>query len=109
MRASPAFFGRHLVAIHATAWAIIVGIAACDGYFDLPHLLSVPLSASVVLLGVPFIVVFSVRGPAPDISLPESLRRFIRYSPFYLGGLWMVCMVWFIVVMIGEFHVRSIL
>ncbi|MGC3957600.1 MAG: hypothetical protein QM813_06455 [Verrucomicrobiota bacterium] len=109
MRASTSFYSRHSVALHAAAWVIFIGVVACDGYFDLPSLSSAPLSACLILVGVPFIIAMSIRGPVPDISLPESLRRFIRYSPYFLGGLWVICFIILIMVMLGEFHVRSVL
>ncbi len=80
-----------------------------DGYFDLPHPLSVPFSACAVLVSVPFIVVMSIRGPAPDPALPESLRRFIRYSPFGLSALWLIAIVILVSAILSEVHVRSIL
>ena len=109
MSASHPFIARHLVAIHLAAWSIFIGLIVVDGYFDLPHPLSVPFSAYVVLVGVPFIIAVTFRRLAPDISLPESLRRFIRFSPFGLGGLWLICVAILIAGIVGGIQVRSIL
>src|SRR5581483_3174675 len=109
MSASHTFIARHLVAIHLVAWSVFIGLIILDGYFDLPHPLSVPFSAYVVLVGAPFIIAISFRRPAPDISLPESLRRFIRFSPLGLGGLWIVCVAVVIAGIVGDIQIRNIL
>ena len=109
MSASQPFIARHLVAIHLAAWGIFISLIIVDGYFDLPDPFSVPFSAYFVLVGVPIVIAATLRRSAPSISLPESLRRFIRFSPFGLAGLWLISVVIIVAGIVGGIQVRSIL
>ena len=109
MSTSQQFIARHLVAIHLATWSIFIGFIVLDGYFDLPHPLSVPVSAYAVLVGVPFVIAATFRKPALHISSPESLRRFVRFSPFGLCGLWLIGFAILVAAIAGGIHARSIL
>jgi len=109
MRASQSFIARHLIAIHLVTWGVFIALVILDGYFDLPHPFSVPVSACVILVGAPFIIVISFGTPAPDASLPQSLRNFIRFSPWAFGALWLVCVSILVAEIVGDIRIRSIL
>jgi hypothetical protein len=84
MRAIRSFLARHSVAIQLTGWGVFIISTALEGYLDLPSPFSVPLAAYVILVGVPFVIAASLAAPAPDTSLPKSLRNVIRDFPFGL-------------------------
>lgn len=109
MRASHPFIARHLIAVHIAAWSVCVILFVVDGYFDLPHPLSVPFSAYAVLIGAPFIIVTSFGAPAPLASLPDSLRNFIRLSPWGFGALWFFCVFVFVAEIVEGIQIRNIL
>ena len=88
MRAIRSFLARHSVAIQLTGWGVFIISTALEGYLDLPSPFSVPLAAYVILVGVPFVIAASLAAPAPNTSLPKSLRNVIAVSPWLLGGWW---------------------
>jgi hypothetical protein len=84
------FLASHPVAIQAVGWSVLIATTVLDGYLDLPHPFSVPLSAYLVLVGAPFLIAASLSASSLDPSRPKSLRNFIRASPWMLGTLWLL-------------------
>lgn len=48
------------------------------------------------------------RSAEPDISLPASLRRFVRFSPWCLTALWTFALFILIICIIGDVRMKSI-
>jgi hypothetical protein len=109
MRASHPFIARHLIAIHIAAWTVCVFLFLVDAYLDLPHPLSVPFSAYAILIGAPLIIVTSFGAPPPAPSLPQSLRNFMRLSPWGFGALWGFCIFVVVAEIVGDIRIRNIL
>jgi hypothetical protein len=109
MRATETFFARHSLAIQLTGCVVIIIACVLDAYLDFPAPFSVPLSAYVVLVGAPLLIVVSLRAPMLDESRPKSLRNFIRLLPWLLGGWWCFTVFLFVATLVSNAHVRNIL
>lgn len=90
MKSIRPFLGSHSVEIQAVGWCVFIVAAVLDGYLDLPHPFSVPLSAYLVLVGAPLLIAASLSVSSLDSPRPKSLRNFIRASPWMLGSLWVL-------------------
>jgi succinate-acetate transporter protein len=84
-------------------------VCVVDVYLDLPAPFSVPLSAYVVLVGAPLLIAVSLRAPVLDASRPKSLQNFIRFLPWLLSGWWCFTAFLFVVTLVSNAHVKSIL
>jgi hypothetical protein len=109
MRASHPFIARHLIAIHVAAWSVCIVLFVMDGFLDLPHPLSVPFSAFAILVGAPIVIFMSLGAPPPSPTLPESLRNFIRLSPWGFGALWGFSVFIFVTAIVEYNQMRNLL
>ncbi len=64
-------------------------MAALDGYFNLPTVDYIPLSACAILVGAPVLIAFSFVKPTPSAPW-NKFPKFLRLSPWFLGMLWLV-------------------
>ena len=109
MSAYRRLFARHIVAIHIVTWGAVVTLILLDSsVFDWPHPFAVPLSVYIFSIGLPFVIVPAFKARAPDVSL-ESLRRFIRNSPWFLTMFWVFAVVMLVMAIIGDIRIKGIL
>ena len=110
MNATRPFFARHLFRIHAATYIAVLALFLLEGYFlNLPHPFSVPFIVYIILVALPFIIIPSFRTPAIDTSLPASLQKIIRFSPWCLAALWTSTLVILIMCIVGDVREKNIL
>jgi hypothetical protein len=88
MRLIRPFPARRLAVIHLAAWSSFVALFALDGYYDLPHVGPILVSALVFLVLAPLVVATCFFVPASGVASPRPIQNFVRLSPWFLSMLW---------------------